>query len=63
MECYVASGDRVVLVREGRVPLVRRPGAAGGGKEAYAVVGEAYVEGIMDGEAFREGGCAEIRVR
>ncbi|KAK7992376.1 HET-domain-containing protein [Apiospora saccharicola] len=58
---HAQAGDQVVLVKEGRVPLVLRPGV--GDEKGYTVVGEAYVEGIMNGEAFRERDCAEIRVR
>ncbi|KAK7976275.1 hypothetical protein PG989_014738 [Apiospora arundinis] len=57
---HAEVGDQVVLVKEGRVPLVLRPEEGGAG--AYKVVGEAYGEGIMDGEAFREQDCAEIRI-
>ncbi|KAK8097269.1 HET-domain-containing protein [Apiospora kogelbergensis] len=60
---HAEVGDRVVIVKEGRVPLVLRPKEEGvEGPGAYSVVGEAYGEGIMNGEAFREQDCAEIRV-
>lgn len=60
---HAEVGDQVVLNKEGKVPLVLRPVAGGDDDErAYTVVGEAYVEGIMDGGAFREQDCGEIRV-
>ncbi|KAK4099241.1 HET-domain-containing protein [Parathielavia hyrcaniae] len=46
-------GDQIALLRGGRVPVVLRP---------REFVGEAYVHGIMDGEAFDEGRCVEIRI-
>ena len=55
-------GDRVVLVKGGRQPLVlRRDGSGGQGR--YRFVGEAYVHGLMDGERFEEAKCAEMRIR
>ncbi|KAK8085470.1 hypothetical protein PG997_006741 [Apiospora hydei] len=66
---HAEVGDEIVLVKEGKVPLVLRPkagaeaGGAGDGSQGYTVVGEAYVEGIMDGEAFREQDCAEILIQ
>ncbi|KAI7773164.1 HET domain-containing protein [Diaporthe eres] len=51
--CLLPAGtlkdDRIVLAEGGRVPLVLRPDGDG----YYMYVGEAYVHGIMDGEAFR----------
>ncbi|KAH6855601.1 heterokaryon incompatibility protein-domain-containing protein [Chaetomium sp. MPI-CAGE-AT-0009] len=54
-------GDRIVVVKGGRVLLVLR--RDGSGQGYYRLVGEAYVEGIMDGEAFDEGMCVEMRIR
>ncbi|GAB1313504.1 hypothetical protein MFIFM68171_03714 [Madurella fahalii] len=51
-------GDRVVLVKGGRVPLVLRHD----GERGYRFVGEAYVHGAMDGEMFVEGKCKEMRI-
>ncbi|KAH7418554.1 heterokaryon incompatibility protein-domain-containing protein [Cadophora sp. MPI-SDFR-AT-0126] len=49
------SGDRVFLLKGGRVPVVlRRRG------EMWEVVGEAYVHGVMRGEAWDEGRCEEM---
>ena len=54
-------GDKVVLVKGGRVPLVVRRDSTEEG--CYRLVGEAYVDGIMNGEAFQEGDCVEMRIR
>jgi hypothetical protein len=55
-------GDRVVLVKGGRQPLVlRRDGSGGQGR--YRFVGEAYLHGLMDGERFEESKCVEMRIR
>ncbi|MBE3049444.1 HET domain-containing protein [Candidatus Bathyarchaeota archaeon] len=53
-------GDKIILVKGGRVPLVLRGDGSGQG---YRLVGEAYVEGLMDGEAFDEEACVEMRIR
>ncbi|KAL1857044.1 hypothetical protein Daus18300_010492 [Diaporthe australafricana] len=50
--------DRIVLVEGGKVPLVLRPDGDG----YYMFVGEAYIHGIMDGEAFRPELCQDIKV-
>ncbi|KAK0646934.1 hypothetical protein B0T16DRAFT_493819 [Cercophora newfieldiana] len=52
-------GDKIVLARGGRVPLVLRKGEGGG----WGLVGEAYVHGIMDGEAWDEGRAGPMRIR
>ncbi|KAK0634577.1 heterokaryon incompatibility protein-domain-containing protein [Bombardia bombarda] len=52
-------GDQLTLLKGGRVPVILRP--RGGGTMEF--VGEAYVHGIMNGEAFQEKGCSEIRIR
>lgn len=44
-------GDKVVVLEGMHVPIVVRKDEEGGG---HAVVGEAYVHGLMDGEAFNE---------
>jgi hypothetical protein len=55
------AGDQVWLVRGGRVPLVVRPHGEDG--EAWELVGEAYVHGIMYGEAFHDGACVDMRIK
>lgn len=52
-------GDVIILARGGRVPLVIRSDENG----HYTFVGEAYVHGIMDGEAFDESRCTDIELR
>ncbi|KAK8065107.1 hypothetical protein PG997_011854 [Apiospora hydei] len=52
------AGDRIVLAEGGRVPLVVRPDGDG----YYTFVGEAYVHGIMDGEAFEQDRCRDIKI-
>jgi hypothetical protein len=44
------KGDVVALFTGGRVPIILRPET---GKH-YTVVGDAYVHGIMNGEAMRD---------
>ena len=68
----VQVGDRVVLCRGSRVPLVFRlveaeaeAEQAGGsrgaeGTDRYRLVGDAYVHGIMQGEGFDEGSCERM---
>ncbi|KAK8100471.1 uracil phosphoribosyltransferase-domain-containing protein [Apiospora kogelbergensis] len=51
-------GDRIVLAEGGRVPLVLRPD--GDGYNTF--VGEAYVHGIMNGEAFKQSQCHDIKI-
>ncbi|KAK4863708.1 hypothetical protein LT330_002486 [Penicillium expansum] len=53
-------GDKVILARGGRVPLVVRED---GGTGYWRLVGEAYVHGIMDGEAWEGDKCKEFQVR
>lgn len=53
-------GDRIILARGGRVPLVIRPLVGVDG--CFSFVGEAYIHGIMDGEAFVEEECEDIRI-
>jgi hypothetical protein len=52
-------GDVIILARGGRVPLVIRSDEKG----YYTFVGEAYIHGIMDGEAFDESKCVDIEIR
>lgn len=55
-------GDRIALVKGGRVPLVLRRDE-GVGEGGYRLVGEAYVHGVMDGERFEEGKCVEMKIQ
>jgi hypothetical protein len=52
-------GDKIALLRGGRVPVVFRPKGDG----SVEFIGEAYVHGIMDGEGFDEGKCVDFRIR
>lgn len=60
--CLLPEGtqkdDRIVLAEGGKVPLVLRPDGDG----YYMFIGEAYVHGIMDGEAFSPERCEDIKV-
>ena len=52
------EGDVVAILKGLEVPLVLRERQ----DKRYEVVGEAYVHGIMDGEAFDEGKCERIEL-
>ncbi len=56
-----AVGDRIAVLCDGHVPFVltsvERKGAGDDEVETYQQIGEAYVHGIMKGEAFRYAGC------
>jgi len=52
-------GDDLVILKGGRFPVVLRPRDDG----IMQFIGEAYVQGIMDGEAFREQDCVKLRIR
>jgi len=54
------AGDRLILAKGGRVPLVLR---RDGESEYWRLVGEAYVHGIMDGEAWDGGKCVEFKLK
>ncbi|KAK7960663.1 ankyrin and HET domain protein [Apiospora saccharicola] len=51
------AGDRVWVFRGGRVPFIVRPRDDGSGvkeeADQYTLVGECYVQGIMQGEGVR----------
>ncbi|KAI1284415.1 hypothetical protein F5Y07DRAFT_346435, partial [Xylaria sp. FL0933] len=53
------AGDKIFLVKGGRVPLVLRPQ---GKSSSFRFVGEAYVEGIMNGEIFRKEDCIDLKI-
>jgi hypothetical protein len=52
-------GDFVTVLEGGPVPIILRPTA---GDEQYVVVGDAYIHGIMDGEAFDICTNSDLRV-
>lgn len=51
-------GDRIAIVQGGAVPFVLRPGKHQGFTSVFALVGEAYMHGIMYGEAL---GFADVK--
>ncbi|KAH7323153.1 heterokaryon incompatibility protein-domain-containing protein [Stachybotrys elegans] len=51
-------GDRVILAEGGRVPLVIRPDGDG----YNMLIGEAYIQGIMDGEVFDRDKCHDVKI-
>jgi Heterokaryon incompatibility protein (HET) len=58
------KSDSIVLAKGGRVPLVIRPSEIENcAIKSWTLVGECYVHGIMDGEAFREEDCIEVLLR
>src|SRR5271154_2190378 len=46
----IQAGDVICILFGGKVPYVLRPFYGEGGYQRYAFVGEAYCDGIMDGE-------------
>ncbi|KAK4204702.1 heterokaryon incompatibility protein-domain-containing protein [Triangularia verruculosa] len=52
-------GDQLYILRGGRVPVILRPRSDG----TVEFVGEAYVHGIMDGEAFKPESCTDVKIR
>ncbi|CAH0057098.1 unnamed protein product [Clonostachys solani] len=53
-----SEGDKVVLIAGCHVPFILRPQAEG----RYSVVGDCYLHGIMDGEAWDEGRAVVIEI-
>ncbi|KAK0662532.1 heterokaryon incompatibility protein 6, OR allele [Cercophora samala] len=53
------ANDQIYILSGGRVPVVLRPRSDG----TVEFIGEAYVHGIMDGEAFRPESCTDVRIR
>jgi hypothetical protein len=54
----VVVGDVVVVFCGGRIPFVLRPRE--GGEGVFEFVGEAYCDGVMDGEAAEGGELTEF---
>ncbi|KAJ4251398.1 hypothetical protein NW762_011380 [Fusarium torreyae] len=44
------SGDLVAIFRGGRIPFTLRPAGQTGNSVLYSYIGEAYCDGVMDGE-------------
>lgn len=55
---YIKRGDFVALIRGTQVPFVLRRQSGG----QYQLVGEAYVDGIMDGEAMENSKCGNVNL-
>lgn len=56
---HVRAGDRIVLARGGATPLVLRKSADVG---LWNLVGDCYVHGVMNSEAFDIDACRKIRI-
>lgn len=60
---WCRTGDAIAIMGGGAVPMVLRPvgevAAQGGDTPVFEVVGEAYVHGVMDGQAFGAKGRSE----
>lgn len=54
------AGDKLVLARGGQVPLVLRQDSGSG---YWRFIGEEYVHGVMDGEAWEPKKCKEFKIR
>lgn len=57
---FTKEGDLICLFMGAQVPFVLRPisdsaGEISGGKQCYALVGECYVHGMMDGDGLKQG--------
>ncbi|KAH8587069.1 hypothetical protein B0O99DRAFT_642690 [Bisporella sp. PMI_857] len=55
---WVKEGDSVALFQGGKLPLVIREAEDG----KWQIVGDAYIHGIMNGEAFDGSKCSMIRI-
>lgn len=55
---HTRSGDVVALIRGAKVPMILRRR----GSQLYEIVGDAYIRGIMFGEAWDQGRCHEIQL-
>ena len=51
------TGDRIGLFKGGKVPLILRQVGDG---SSWQLIGECYIHGVMQGEAFEEGNCEKI---
>ncbi len=54
-QAIAQTGDRLALLKGLRTPVVLRPN-----RQVWEFVGDCYVHGIMNGEAFQEEQCSEI---
>lgn len=58
---HLASGDVICILDNATIPFVLRPRPDG--QSGYLVVGEAYVQGIMDGEYLERVRSQEVAQR
>ncbi len=56
----VQAGDVVVVFCGGRIPFVLRPRGLQGGEKRFELVGEAYSDGVMDGEVAEAGARSDF---
>lgn len=52
-------GDRIALLEGGRMPYILRP-KVGREENEWEIIGDAYVHGIMDGEAWKPNQLIDI---
>ncbi|KAL9110075.1 MAG: hypothetical protein Q9227_005414 [Pyrenula ochraceoflavens] len=53
-----AVGDKIAILKGSRVPLILRETVSG--DRNFTLIGDAYLHGIMQGEAFDENACVSI---
>ncbi|KAI1415850.1 heterokaryon incompatibility protein-domain-containing protein [Hypoxylon sp. FL1857] len=56
----VKPGDLILLCQGGKKPLIARPSRNGSNTERLGLVGDVYLHGIMNGEAWNEKKCHPI---
>ena len=56
-------GDEVVICKGSSVPLIMRRCGEGEGEGEFRLIGDAYVHGIMRGEAFDDNKCQNILIK
>ncbi|PVH79337.1 HET-domain-containing protein [Cadophora sp. DSE1049] len=56
---HIKEGDAIALFQGGKLPLVIREVEEGG---SWHIVGDAYIHGIMNGEAFDSSRCEMIKI-
>jgi hypothetical protein len=56
-------GDEVVICKGSSVPLIMRRCGEGEGEGKVRLIGDAYVHGIMRGEAFDDDKCQNILIK
>jgi hypothetical protein len=56
--CMAQKGDRIALIEGCKVPLALRPK----GTTGWELVGECYIHGVMNGEAFQPDNCGPLKL-